>query len=219
MSSDESAGGSFDPPLARGALGWLQDRAEEWIYALNERGHWLFSLYDRANEAWAALVFRGVKRRAAAIDAEVPGRDGDVARIRLLQPGVDDEAFVRLLEGLARFRYRPPHPLDRDAALRALRRRSYLPFGISYEGELVGYLLLRLFFYRRAVTAIWSLEIAHNKRFSVNAGLVTSAFTRAERLADYITVPLDNVYSLKAALGAGWRVVRKNRRFYVLLHS
>jgi hypothetical protein len=211
-----------EPPATHGAArawAWLQGRAEEWIYALNERGHWLFTLYDLGNEAWAALVFRGVKRRAARIDAEVPGRDGEVARIRILLPGADDEAFAALLEGLARFKYKPPHPLDREAARQALRRRSYLPFGISYRGELVGYLLLRLFFFRRAVTAIWSLEVAHNKRFSVNAGLVTSAFTRAEGLADYITVPLDNVYSLKAAQGAGWRVVRRNRRFYVLLHD
>lgn len=208
-----------DPPAARGPVAWLLDRAEEWIYALNERGHWLFSVYDRANEWWAWLAFRGVKRRAAEIDSEVPGRDGEVARIRLLRPGQDDEAFAQLLDALARFPYKPPHPLDRAAALRALRRRSYLPFGIFYGGELVGYLLLRLFFYRRAVTAIWSLDVAHNKRFSVNAGVITSAFTRAEGLADYITVPLDNLYSLKAALGAGWHIVRRNRRFYVLLHD
>lgn len=197
----------------------LLNRAEEWIYALNERGHWLFGLYDRGNELWASLAFRGVKRRAGELDAPVPGRDGEEARIRLLRAGADDRAFAELLEDLAAFRYKPPHPLDRAAARRALRRRSYLPFGIFYRGELVGYLLLRLFFYRRAVTAIWSLEVAHNKRFSVNAGLVTSAFTRAEGLADYITVPLDNVYSLKAALGAGWEIVRRNRRFYVLRHG
>ena len=208
-----------DPPPPRGPFARLLNRAEEWIYDLNVRGHWLFALYDAGNELWASLVFRGVKRRAARIDARVPGRDGEEARIRLLLPERDDDAFAALLEGLARFEYLPPHPLDRAAARRALRRRSYLPFGIFYRGELVGYLLLRLFFFRRAVTAIWSLEVAHNKRFSLNAGVITSSFTRAEGLADYITVPLDNTYSLKAALGAGWRIVRKNRRFYVLLHD
>ena len=207
------------PAGARGLAARLLDRAEVFVYELNERGHWLFSLYDLANEWWAALVFRGVKRRAGEIDDVVPGRDGAEARIRLLRAGADDDAFAELLEGLARFRYLPPHPLDRASALRAQRRRSYLPFGIFYQGRLVGYLLLRLFFPRRAVTAIWSLEIAHNKRFSVNAGVITSAFTSAEGFADYITVPLDNTYSLKAALGAGWHVVRKNRRFYVLLHE
>ncbi|MGH0029573.1 MAG: hypothetical protein ACQGVC_07270 [Myxococcota bacterium] len=209
---------SLGPPPATTLRARLLDRAEEWIYDLNERGHWLFSLYDGCNELWASLVFRGVKRRAAALDERVEGRDGEEARIRLLRADDDDEAFARLLEGLGGFPYRPPHPLDRAAAERALRRRSYLPFGIFYRGELVGYLLVRLFFPRRAVTAIWSLEIAHNKRFSLNAGVITSSFTRSERLDDYITVPLDNTYSLKAALGAGWEIVRKNRRFYVLLH-
>lgn len=201
-----------------GGLGTrLLDRAEEWIYALNERNHWIFRVYDRCNEIWASLVFRGVRRRAARIDAEVEGRDGERARLRLLRPD-DLDVFAALLEALARFRYVPPHPLDRAAAARALRRNSYLPFGLFYQDRLVGYLLVRLFFPRRAVTAIWSLEIAHNKRFSVNSGRITSAFTRSEGLADYITVPLDNLYSLKAAQGAGWEIVRRNRRFYVLRH-
>ena len=178
-----------------------------------------FHIVTVGNRGLVALVFRGVRRRAAAVDAVVPGRDGAEACIRLLRAGEDDDAFATLLEGLARFEYLPPHPLDRASALRALRRRSYLPFGIFYEDELVGYLLLRLFLPHRAVTAIWSLEVAHNKRFSVNAGVITSEFTSSEGLADYITVPLDNPYSLKAALGAGWRIVRKNRRFYVLLHE
>lgn len=206
-----------EAPERSGLLPRLLDRAEEWIYDLNARDHWLFSLYDFGNEVWARLVFRGVRRRAGGIDAEIRGRDGATARLRLLRPE-DEDAFASLLERLARFPHRPPHPLDRASARRALHRRSYLPFGLFFEGELVGYLLVRLFFPRRAVTAIWSLELAHNKRFSVNSGLVTSSFTRSEGLADYITVPLDNLYSLKAAQGAGWEILRKNRRFYVLRH-
>ncbi len=84
-------------------------------------------------------------------------------RLRLLTPA-DEDTFAQLLEGLRRFRYQPPHPLDRRAARWALRRASYLPFGVFYEEQLVGYLLLRLFFPWRAVTAIWSLETAHNRR-------------------------------------------------------
>ncbi|MEN8182070.1 MAG: hypothetical protein ABFS46_06000 [Myxococcota bacterium] len=194
----------------------LRDWAEVQLYELNERNHWLFRLYDWGNEIWAALVFRGVRRRAGEIDARVPGSE-DCCQLRLLRPS-DLEAFAGLLEKFD-FKYLPPHSLDRRTAERSLRRSSYLPFGLFYEGELVGYLLVRLFFLRRAVTAIWSLRVAHNKGFSKGAGLVTSAFTRSEGLADYITVPLDNIYSLKAAEGAGWNVVRKNRRFYVLLHE
>jgi hypothetical protein len=207
----------FASPAPRGWRDRLLNRAEEWIYELNEANHWLFRIYDWANEVWAALAFSSVRRRAGLIDAEIPGRDA-VARLRLLTP-TDADAFAELLHGLGRFRYQPPHGMDRKAAERALRRRSYLPFGLFYEGRLVGYLLLRLFFPRRAVTAIWSLEVAHNKRFSVNSGIATSAFISSEGLANYITVPLDNPYSVKAALGAGWRIIRKNRRFYVLLHE
>jgi hypothetical protein len=204
-------------PADRGLGGRLLDRAEEWIYDLNVRDHWLFRVYDLGNELWAGLAFRGVRRRAGGIDAIVEGRDDDTARLRLLRPD-DLDAFIALLEGLSRFSHLPPHPLHRAAAERALLRRSYLPFGLFYQDRLVGYLLVRLFFPRRAVTAIWSLEIAHNKRFSLSCGVITSAFTSAEGLADYITVPLDNPYSLKAAEGAGWQILRKNRRFYVLRH-
>ena len=50
----------------RGLREKLLSRAEEWIYELNERDHWLFALYDHANELWSRLVYRGVRRRAAA---------------------------------------------------------------------------------------------------------------------------------------------------------
>lgn len=183
------------------------------MYALNERNHWVFRAYDLANELWARLVFRGVRRRAGRIDAPIRGRDAE-ARLRCLSPD-DLEAFAALLARFD-FRYGPPHPRDRATAARVLRRTNHVPLGLFYEGRLVGYLLVRLFFPRRAVTAIWSLPVVHNKRFSVGSGLVTSAFTRAEGLDDYITVPLDNTYSLKAALGAGWRIIRTNRRFHVL---
>jgi hypothetical protein len=191
--------------------------AEVWVYELNERQHGFFRAYDWGNELWARLAFRGVRQRASRIDAPLASeaREG---RLRFLTPA-DEDAFAELLEGLRKFKYKPPHPLDRRSARWALRRVSYLPFGVFCEGRLVGYLLLRLFFPRRAVTAIWSLETAHNRRFSVNAGLVTSAFTGSEGLGDYITVPLDNPYSLKAALGAGWRVIRSNRRFHLLRHA
>ena len=97
-------------PEPRG-FGRLLNRAEEWIYDLNERGHWLFSLYDFGNELWARLVFRGVRRRAAAFDASVAGREGNQAQLRLLRAGQDDDAFATLLGELSQFKYRPPHPL------------------------------------------------------------------------------------------------------------
>ena len=205
-------------PEPRGLGPRLLNRAEEWIYELNQRGHWLFTLYDFGNELWARLVFRGVRRRAAAFEATVAGRE-DAAQLRMFRAGEDDDAFAALLGELSQFKYRPPHPLDAASARRALRRRSYLPFGLFHDGELVGYLLIRLFFPRRAATGIWSRELAHNKGFSTNAVATTAGFTSSEGIADYITVPLDNVYSLRGALTAGWRIVRKNRRFYVLLHE
>lgn len=205
-------------PEARG-LDHILNRAEEWIYELNERGHWLFTVYDLCNELWARLVFRRLRQRAAGFEASVAGRDGDRAELRMLRAGEDDAAFAELLVALSRFKYLPPHALDGAAARRALRRTSYLPFGLYHEGELIGYLLVRLFFPGRAVTGIWSLESAHNRGFSTRAVATTAGFTRHEGLADYITVPLDNEYSLRGALTAGWRIVRKNRRFYVLLHE
>ena len=100
-----------------------------------------------------------------------------------------------------------------------LRRRNYLPFGVLVDGRLVGYLLVRLFFPRRAVTGIWSLPNAYNRGFSQAAVQATGRFTRGEGLADYITVPIDNKYSLKGAQWAGWKIIRTNRRFHVLKYE
>ena len=43
-------------------------------------------------------------------------------------------------------------------------------------------------------------------------------FTLSEGLSDYVTVPVDNIYSLRGAQWAGWKIVRTNRRFHVLRH-
>lgn len=191
----------------------ITNRAEEWLVDLNQRNHWLFRLYEKANEWWAALVFRGVRRRAAEVDREITGRRG-TARIRFLRPEDLDE-FAALLQSLDA-RHLPPHPLDRETAASVLRRPNYLPFGIYIDGELVGYELVRLFFPKRAVTAIWSLPVMHNRGLSAAAGIVTGAFTESEGLDDYITVPHDNVFSMKTARNAGWKVIRRNRRFLVM---
>ncbi len=202
------------PEGRKGLRSRLLDAAEEWIYRANERNHWIFHVYDRGNEAWAALAFRGVRRRAAALDATVAGANGAEAHIRWLTPD-DEAAFADLLAGLDA-RYLPPHPLDAPAAAAALRRRSYLPFGIFVDGRLVGYLLLRLFFPRRAVTGIWTRRETHNLGIAQACLRRTGAFTDAEGLADYATVPVDNANSVRVANGAGWRTLRTNRRFHVL---
>jgi hypothetical protein len=44
----------------------------------------------------------------------------------------------------------------------------------------------------------------------------TAIFTRSEKLADYATIPIDNMNSVRMANGAGWQTPRTNRRFYVL---
>jgi hypothetical protein len=136
-------------PPQRAWWGCIQDAAEMWIYALNERQHWLFRLYDGVNEAWARLVFRGVRRRAARFARELPAAEANT-RLRFLAPA-DLDAFVALLAAFE-FQYVPPHPLDRSAAARALRRASYLPFGIFRADELIGYVLVRIVFPRRAVS-------------------------------------------------------------------
>jgi len=192
----------------------LLDAAEEWIYQLNERDHWIFRIYDRGNEVYASLFMRGVRRRASALDSGVTIADGTAARIRFLAPA-DEEAFADLL---AKFtaRYLPPHPVDRQAAARALRRRSYLPFGIFIGDRLVGYLLLRLFFPWRAVTGIWTLPETHNLGLGQECLRQTASFSRSEKLADYATIPIDNPNSVRMANGAGWQTQRTNRRFHVL---
>lgn len=193
----------------------LLNRAEEWIYRANERQHWVFRIYDFGNELWARLVFRGVRRRARAYARTLEGK-GDRAELRFL--GEDDlDAFASLLARFD-FKYLPPHPLDRASAAWALRRRSYLPFGIFHRGELVGYTLVRLFFPRRAVTGVWSLRSNHNRGFSQVAVKTTAEFTAREGLHDYVTVPIDNPHSLRGAQWAGWKIIRTNRRFHVLRH-
>jgi hypothetical protein len=191
----------------------VQNAAEMWIYALNERQHWLFGLYDAWNEAWARLVFRGVRRRAAGFARELPVAESGV-RLRLLEPA-DLSSFAALLASFD-FRHPPPHSLDREHAARALRRRSYLPFGIFRGDELIGYALLRLFFPRRVVSGIWLLPRHHGSGIAVAAVRATGKLTRAEHLPDYVTIPLDNEPSLMGAQAAGWRVLRSNRRFHVL---
>jgi len=209
---------SLSPGEARqaGLKARLLDRAEELVYRMNERQHWLFRLWDSGNELWAALYFRFLRRRAAAFERPVHSRSGVEARLRLLQTE-DEEAFAQLLSGLGA-RYLPPHPIDRASARRALRRRSYLPFGIFVEGRLVGYLLLRLFFPRRAVTGIWTLPETHNLGLGQESLRHSRAFTRGEDLPDYCTIPVDNENSLRMATAAGFRILRTNRRFHVLRH-
>lgn len=201
----------------KGPFAALLDRAEEWIYRLNEHEHWIFRLYDWGNEVWAGLFFRGVRRRAAQLNEPIRTRGALEARIRFLE-AEDEQAFTQLLACFD-FRHVPPHPLDRAAAARAIQRRSYLPFGIFVEGRLVGYLLLRLFFPRRAVTGIWTLPETYNLGLGQESLRRTAAFTTAEGIPDYATIPLDNENSLRMANAAGWQIVRSNRRFHVLLHQ
>jgi GNAT superfamily N-acetyltransferase len=193
----------------------LVDAAEEWIYRLNERDHWIFRIYDRFNELHASLVMRGVRARGSRLDREVECSDGSSARVRFLTPG-DEEALAALLVSLAA-RYLPPHARDRDTAARALRRRSYLPFGIFIGDRMVGYLLLRLFFPWRVVTGIWTLPETHNLGLAQLCLRQTCDFARGEQLANYCTIPVDNHNSLRVALGVGWRRLRTNRRFHVLI--
>lgn len=192
----------------------LLDAAEEWIYELNERNHWIFRVYDRVNEIWAALFMRRVRRAAATLDENVRCSDGTAARIRFLTPS-DEAEFVQLL-GSLRARYLPPHAIDAAGAARALRRRSYLPFGIYIGDRIVGYLLLRLFFPWRAVTGIWTLPETHNLRLGQTCLRETAKFSRSQNLADYATIAVDNPNSLRMANAAGWRTQRTNRRFHVL---
>jgi hypothetical protein len=192
----------------------VQDAAEELVYRLNEREHWLFRIYDRGNELWARLVFRGLRRRASRLDESLRSRGGIEARIRFLTPA-DDVPFAALLASYDSI-YVPPHPLDEAGARRALRRSSYLPFGIFVEGRLVGYLLLRLFFFRRVVTGIWTLPETHNLGLGQEALRRTADFTRSEGIPDYATIPVDNPNSLRMANAVGWQTIRTNRRFHVI---
>jgi GNAT superfamily N-acetyltransferase len=199
----------------RGLGARLVDAAEEWIYRLNERDHWVFGIYDRFNELHASLFMRGVRARGSRLDRTVECSDGSAALVRFLTPD-DEEALAALLDSLAA-RYLPPHARDRDTARRALRRRSYLPFGIFIGDRIVGYLLLRLFFPWRVVTGIWTLPDTHNLGLAQVCLRQTCDFARGEKLANYCTIPIDNHNSLRVALGVGWRQLRTNRRFHVLL--
>jgi len=197
-------------------LARLRDRAEEWIYRLNERDHWIFRLYDLGNELWASLVFRGARRRAARIDAPIQGRER-AARVRFLGPA-DLDAFATLLASLD-VKYLPPHPRDRAAAARALARRSYVPLGIFTDEGMVGYVLQRFFFPRRIVSGIWMLASTHNAGLGRLAYREQARFADAEGLPNYCTIPLDNAPSIRIALWCGFEVVRTNRRFHVLLRK
>jgi hypothetical protein len=189
------------------------DRLEEWIYRLNEEQHWIFRLYERGNELWARLVFRGVRARASTLDVVVSVRDR-AARVRFLTPP-DVEAFAEFLSRLD-VRHQPPHPLDRRTAEGVLRRRSHIPIGIFVEDELIGYILLRLFFFRRAVTGIWMLASTHSAGIGRHTLYESVKFLEREGLPNYCTIPLGNEPSLRIAYWCGWRVIRTNRRFDVL---
>lgn len=205
---------AFAKPPASAAqrlLSW----AEVWIYEANERGNAVFALYDWANELWARLFFGGIRRKAAALRVPLEGKD-ETGLMRLLTPD-DADAFAELLASFD-FRYLPPHGLDRATAEASLRRKSYLPLGVFHGDELMGYLLLRLFAPRRAVLGIWSKTSHHNRGFTKAATKAAAEFTRENGYANFITVPLDNIYSLRVGLWAGWRVVRTNERFHVLVY-
>jgi len=191
----------------------LRDRLEEWVYRLNEQQHWIFRLYDWCNEIWARLVFGGVRSRASKTDLVV-AVDDCRAHVRFLTLRDLDE-FAGFLSRLD-VRYLPPHPLDCGIAVTVLRRRSYLPFGIFVEGELIGYILLRLFFLRRAVTGIWMLSSTHSAGVGRHTLLTSVEFLKREGLPNYCTIPLGNEPSLRIAHWCGWRVIRSNRRFDVL---
>jgi hypothetical protein len=188
-------------------------RLEEWIYALNERDHWIFKLYDAANGLWARLFFGGIRRAAAGFDEPLEGK-GIEGRMRLLTPD-DLDAFAALLAAFD-FEYLPPHALDRETARTALRRKSYLPLGIFHGDDLVGYLLLRLFAPKRAVLGIWSLSAYQNRGLTTAACVAAAEFTRVHGYPNFITVPIDNVFSLRVGLAVGWKLLRTNSRFHVL---
>jgi hypothetical protein len=188
-------------------------RMEEWIYTLNEQNHWIFKLYDAANEAWAGLFFGGIRRAALDFDVPLHGK-GIEARMRLLRPG-DFEAFAALLASFD-FKYMPPHPLDRETARSALHRKSYLPLGLFHDGELVGYLLLRLFAPKRVVLGIWSVQSYQNRGLTTVACVAAANFTQANGYPNFVTIPLDNTYSLRVVLTVGWKMQRTNSRFHLL---
>jgi hypothetical protein len=158
---------------------------------------------------------RGVREGGSQLDRVVECSDGSRARLRSLTP--DDEASLAFLLASLTARYMPPHSTDRDTVARALRRRSYLPFGIFIGDRMVGYVLLRMFFPWRVVTGIWTLPETHNLGLAQLCLRQTCDFSRSRGIDNYCTVPIDNHNSLRVALGVGWRILRTNRRFHVLL--
>jgi hypothetical protein len=134
--------------------------------------------------------------------------------MRLLRPD-DLDAFAEMLAAFD-FKYLPPHALDRKAAKKVLNRKSYLPLGIFHGDDLVGYLLLRLFAPKRAVLGIWSLTSYQNRGLTTVACVAGAEFTRVNGYPNFITVPLDNKYSLKVGLDVGLKLLRSNPRFHVL---
>ena len=202
------------PPEEKGGLvSRIQTLLEEWIYRLNEEQHWIFRVYDWGNEIWARLFFRATRRRASQIDLKVEVKEVE-AHVRFLEPD-DEEIFAGFMAQLD-VRYLPPHELHAEQAAKALARRSYIPFGIFVEGKMIGYILLRLFFFRRAVTGIWMLASTHSAGIGRNTLLESVEFLKREGLPNYCTIPLGNEPSLRIAHWCGWRVIRTNRHFDVL---
>jgi len=199
-------------------LGRLLGRAEEWIYALNAQDHPIFRLYDAGNSVWARVAFGGVRSRARDFRAELRGRDGARAWMRGLAPE-DEDALVALFSQFD-FRFMPPHPLDQPTARRVLTSPHCLPLGVEdAEGRLVGYSLIRLFFPRRAVMGLWLLRSVHTQGFGNAAAFATTLLTRSEGLPNFVTIPRENLPSLATVLSCGWRLLRTNRGFHVLVHE
>jgi hypothetical protein len=200
-------------PLAR-----LLSRAEEWIYELNAREHPIFRLYDAGNALWARLAFRGARRRLRKFEARVHTKGGREAVMRWIPPDRDWE-LAELFEHFD-FPYLPPHPLDRAAVRRVLEAPHCIALGIyGPQGQLFGYSLIRLFFPRRAVMGMWIHSNAHTRGLGQICSYATTRLTNSEGLPNFITIPRDNVASLRAVLWSGWRILRTNRRFHVLLHD
>ncbi|MDG2336350.1 MAG: hypothetical protein P8Q97_19275 [Myxococcota bacterium] len=186
---------------------------ESWLYELNEKKHWFFRLLEWGNDRYAAVFFRGIRRRAMTFDEVVPGRDR-LYQMRFLRP--EDEGIVADLFGRFDFKYLPPHSMESRDVGRILRRPSYLPFGLFRDEKLTGYYLIRLLAPRNCFTGVWSFPTPENVGLSRAAGKFGGSLTDREGIIDFVTVPLDNHASMKAAEFGGWERQRANRRFYLL---
>ena len=186
---------------------------ESWLYELNERNHWLFRFMEWGNVRYAAVFFRGIRRRAQNFDEVIPGRDR-LYRMRFLKP--EDEEIVANLFSRFDFKYLPPHSMKSRDVGWILRRPSYLPFGLFRDEELTGYYLIRLIAPRNCFTGVWSFPIPENLGLSRSAGKFGGSLTDREGIIDFVTVPLDNPASMKAAEWGGWERQRENRRFHLL---